>query len=287
MKIQSREGRAKLAQETLQILNQGYYINAKGQKINIQKEIKESVEKARFIPPDEYLFSESSIVSSPENAIVEEIYPTQISVEEKSSLQAAKDWWDQGIRRILLLNFASATNPGGGFLVGANAQEESLARSSSLFATLVKFQKEFYDLHKVHKAPYYSHAMILSPSVVVFRNHEGDLLEKPYFMDILTAPAVNCYTPEAVNPEKVQKIMKTRAGKILKLVSSLEYTHLILGAWGCGAFRNSPEMVAQIFGDLLLPPGPFYGMFRKISFAIIDPSKEKRNLLSFQHLFSS
>ena len=46
----------------------------------------------------------------------------------------------------------------------------------------------------------------------------------------------------------------------------------MLGAWGCGVFKNDPHDVAAAFRALLIPPGaPFRGCFRLVSFAVIGP----------------
>jgi uncharacterized protein (TIGR02452 family) len=79
----------------------------------------------------------------------------------------------------LVLNFASAKNPGGGFLNGARAQEESLARSSALYPCLRK--SGMYDHHRASGDCLYTDWMIVSPEVPVYRDDEtGALLGEAF-----------------------------------------------------------------------------------------------------------
>merc|ERR1712113_859612 len=91
-----------------------------------------------------------------------------------------------------VLNFASARNPGGGFTTGAEAQEESLARSSGLYPCLTKHFQAFFAPHRQAASGLYTHGLIHSPQVPVVRDEHGTLLEKPYLIDFVTAAAPNC-----------------------------------------------------------------------------------------------
>ena len=91
-----------------------------------------------------------------------------------------------------VLNFASAKKPGGGFINGAQAQEESIARSSTLYPSLTTREgKKFYTHYQADpNNAFYTHAMVYSPAVVLFRGDMGDL-KKPIDVDVLTSAAVN------------------------------------------------------------------------------------------------
>ena len=101
--------------------------------------------------------------------------------------------------RPLCLNFASAKNPGGGLLSGSQTQEESLARSSGLYATLLPMT-ELYAYNRHLGTSLYSDYMIYSPDVPVFRSDSGLLLEVPYLASFITAPAVNAGAVEKNEP---------------------------------------------------------------------------------------
>jgi uncharacterized protein (TIGR02452 family) len=179
---------------------------------------------------------------------------TLVEVTTESTLSA--------LRRLgpgaVALNFASAKNPGGGFLRGAIAQEESLARSSTLYATLQG--QRFYSLHTA--GGFYSDAMIYSPKVTVFRDDGGALLEEPYVASFITAAAVNVGAIQPTDFYFVESTMLLRAERVLALASAKRHEKLVLGAWGCGVFRNSPVMVASIFKKLL--DTTYKGHFRHI-----------------------
>ena len=104
---------------------------------------------------------------------------TRFVVENETTLAAASRLSSQlGSPDILCLNFASAHNPGGGFQNGAEAQEESLARSSGLYPTLMA-NPGYYQANGHAKTKLYTHHMIHSPDVPVFRDDEGTLLAHP------------------------------------------------------------------------------------------------------------
>lgn len=106
---------------------------------------------------------------------------------------------------MLALNFASARHPGGGFLGGSQAQEESLARASGLSPCLNQFQ-EMYDTNQRFSSCLYTDHMIYAPDVPVFRDDDDRLLEEPFLVSILTAPAVNAGAVRRNEPHHVQHI---------------------------------------------------------------------------------
>lgn len=182
--------------------------------------------------------------------------------------------------RPLALNFASAKNPGGGFLGGSLAQEESLAVSSALYATLLEDgpQQHYYRPHRDRTRPntgVYSHAMVYSPNVPVFRDDcTLRLLPEPVCCCFLTAPAVNAGVALArgVDEATVRQLMAERIRRVLALALIKGHHTLVLGAWGCGVFRNSPPMIAELFRDELnaIPSGAARRL-RRVVFAIPNP----------------
>lgn len=210
-------------------------------------------------------------------------YDTKISVTGESSLQAIARLAPRAAdKELLCLNFASAKNPGGGFLNGAQAQEESLVRASGLYHCLLE-KREFYDFHRTQGDLLYSDHMILSPGVPVFADDNGRLFETPLLCGILTSPAVNTRMIERNTPEKrsqIRPVMKRRTERVLWLAATSGYKTLILGAWGCGVFGCDPVMVAELFAEAL--NGPFAGCFEQVVFAVYDRSKSGATLAAFE-----
>jgi uncharacterized protein (TIGR02452 family) len=184
------------------------------------------------------------------------------------------------------LNFASAKHPGGGFLSGARAQEESLARASGLYACIAP-QREMYDFNRACGTCLYSDYMIHSPRVPVFRDDDGLLLEEPYLASFLTAPAVNAGAVREDEVRLIEPTMRRRAEKVLGVARHHSHRALVLGAWGCGVFRNDPVMVADHFAGLLGPGGAFHSLFEQVVFAVLDFGERKETFEAFRERFSA
>jgi uncharacterized protein (TIGR02452 family) len=127
--------------------------------------------------------------------------------------------------------------------------------------------------------------MIYSPQVPVIRDDEGELLEEPYRVSILTVPAVNAGAVRSNEPHNVDKIASTMIGRIEKLLSVAvihRHRRLILGAWGCGVFKNDPAQVVRWFYDHLTENPAFQGVFENVVFAVTDWSEERRFIGPFE-----
>lgn len=148
-------------------------------------------------------------------------------------------------KKIIALNFASAHKPGGGYVSGATAQEESLCRASGLYYT-IKDVRGYYEQNERHKTADYTDGMIYSENVPVVRDDSGALLKTPVLCDFITCPAVNKGAARLPDSE-VNAIMKRRIDKIITLAASKKPDVVILGAFGCGVFRNSREDVLPLF----------------------------------------
>lgn len=205
---------------------------------------------------------------------------TSVVVANQTSLAAARDLMDDGFRPAVL-NFASAKSPGGGFLLGARAQEEYLARSSGLYACLAG--NEMYGYHGARSDDMYSDWVIYSPDVPVFRGDSGDLLESPFTVSIITSPAPFAVALRRDSPERLDELPVAFFRRILKVLATgllHEHDSLVLGAWGCGAFANDPSMVAGLFRKAIFEN--FAGAYAKLSFAILDGSPDERVIAPFR-----
>ncbi len=149
-------------------------------------------------------------------------------------------------KKITALNFANALVAGGAYVIGGNAQEESLCRASMLYYT-IKGVKAFYSANRKHFSADYTDGMIYSENVPVIRDDTGRLLENPVNCNFITCPAVNRREAWLMPLRKINGIMERRIEKIVALAVSKKPDIIILGAFGCGAFGNSREDVLPMF----------------------------------------
>lgn len=205
----------------------------------------------------------------------------RISVVNEDSFQAARRF-----EKPFVMNFANAHNPGGGFLLGANAQEEALCRCSTLYASITsKAASEMYVYNNTHLSAVEFDYMLLSPNVCVFRNEKYELLEQPFTAAVITIAAPNRYGAALLAPGKlIEETMVRRIRIMLRIAAKKEYRNLILGAWGCGAFGNKPKDVSGYFQKVLIEEG--YGRcFDEVCFAIYG-STDGKNITAFREKFS-
>jgi uncharacterized protein (TIGR02452 family) len=194
------------------------------------------------------------------------------------------------IAGLLALNFASAKNPGGGFLNRARAQEEDLCRASALYSCLLA-APQYYAANRVETRTsglaLYTDHMILSPGVPFFRAPDHTLLPDLRLVSILTAPAPNTGATLRSQPDAgpaIEQAFRRRIAMVLALAAACGYRRLVLGAWGCGAFRGDPQLVAGIFAEEL--SGRFHRAFQQITFAILARTRPgRRNLAAFERTF--
>ena len=171
--------------------------------------------------------------------------------------------------RVALLNFASPITPGGGWLRGARAQEESLARASAL-AHCLSDDIWYYDSRHARN-PFYDDTVIVTPRVPFFRQHEGDLLATPWQADVLTTAAVHARAVRHYMPgreSEIPRIMLGRAIAMLRAACTLDADVLVLGAWGCGNFGNAPTLIATVFREAFNLVD--MRTFAQIDFAVAD-----------------
>lgn len=204
----------------------------------------------------------------------------EVEVTNESTLQAARRVGGD----VAALVFASAKNPGGGFLGGAKAQEEGIARASALYPCLLR-ASPFYAFHREQRDLRYSDRVIYSPSVPVFRDDRGTLLEEPYPVTFLTAAAPNlgaiARNQPADEPD-VPALVGRRARRVLRVAAAHGHRTLVLGAWGCGVFRNDPAVVADAFAHALRE----VGQFDRVIFAIRDDRSGTPVYRAFESVFA-
>ncbi|MFG2679941.1 TIGR02452 family protein [Streptomyces sp. NPDC048392] len=245
-----------IAQRTEQIVAAGSYRTPDGREVSVAAAAEAAADGTRMYGPGP--------VQPPPFAPVRTVF----EVTGESSLEAARRLGGGAA----VLNFASARNPGGGYLDGAQAQEEALCRASALYTCLLR-AREFYDHHRAHRDPFYTDRVIHSPAVPVFRDDRGRLLDEPYTAGFLTCAAPNAGVVLRTAPERAAELpaaLAARAERVLETAAAHGYRRLVLGAWGCGVFRNDPAQVAGAFRTLLGPGERFAGAFERVTFGILD-----------------
>lgn len=287
-----RANLTKLAEENERLIGEGYYHHSAAGRVSIAAEVRAAAEATRGYQPDELtaLLAELGPAAGPAAGPPARA-PARVEVTGESSLEAAsrlataEDSAEDsaGPGTVGVLNFASARNPGGGYLTGAQSQEEDLCRCSALYTCLLRVP-EYYAAHRASRDPLYSHRVICSPAVPVFRNHHGDLLPAPYPVTFLTCAAPNAGVLAQRAPERlplIPGVLAERVARVLAVAVRHRVDPLVLGAWGCGVFRNSPEQVATAFADQLGAGGGFAGRFDQVVFGIYERDPARPTLATF------
>jgi uncharacterized protein (TIGR02452 family) len=234
-----------MAAETMGICDEGGYQAPSGRSLELREQIQRSIRGSVLYRPD-HVFS-SRELGIPRNGV---ITVTSESVCEACKRLIARE------EKICVLNFASPSAPGGGFLNGRRGQEESLARASALYPTIARHQ-EMYRYALTNPTPIGSDYMIYSPDVPFFREDNGDLMEEPFLVSIITAAAVQA-NQCAAKPDldaAVRDVMRRRLRKILQIAIQYGHRTIVLGAFGCGAFGNDPFVIAELEKELVIDEG--------------------------------
>lgn len=256
--------------------------------------IQNSKSQQRVIPAEEIVFlDEPSRYDT----------PAKVVVSKKRSLEAAMGYPDQ---KVCVLNFASATNPGGGVVNGSNAQEEALCRCSTLFPCIrdEKIKQQFHDKHRMllkngELNALYNNDCIYTPDVTVFKTDtEFPKLmpeDKWFQIDVISCAAPNlrhkpsnAMNPDSGNravfikPSELLALHMKRIERVLEIAKRNKEEVLILGAFGCGAFQNPPEVVADAMARIV----PYTQDFKVIEFAVYCSPQDTRNYDVFKRRLS-
>ncbi len=221
----------------------------------------------------------------------------KVVVSRKRTLEASEQYAKQG-KRVCVLNFASATNPGGGVAHGSSAQEEAICRCSTLYPCLntKEMWKDFYIPHRRMDNPLYNDDCIFTPEVTVFKSDTSfpELLPEAAWwkVDVITcaAPNLRDIPSNRMNPnagsqraeitcEYLRELHSTRIQKIFEVTMANEAEVLILGAFGCGAFCNPPEIVAEVFAEFT---EKYRECFDVIEYAVFHKEWETENYRMFK-----
>ena len=224
-----------------------------------------------------------------------------IVVSNKRSLEAAEAYAKQG-KKVGVLNFASATNPGGGVVNGSSAQEECICRCTTLYPCLNNDElwTKFYKPHRKSANPLYNNDCIYTPNVCVFKSDINfpELLSRDRWwrVNILTCAAPNLrerpsnpmnphagYKQAKLTPAELETLLTSRIRRIFEVAVANGNEVLILGAFGCGAFRNPPEIVAKVFYNLMQD---YLEYFDTIEYAVYHTEREVANYEAFKRIMN-
>lgn len=263
-----------IAIENSNVIKRGEYIK-EGSTKYISTDVNLAIENTKLYKSEEV----SRLSKQIQEILQSQLYETLIEVTPETTTEACYRLIEEGVWDVVCLNFASAVVPGGGYLTGSSAQEECLARASALYHCLLT-QEEYYNHNKSLNSTLYSDYIIYSPKVPFFRDDKHEFLASPVKISVITAPAVNKKYLKREEKVKVDIVMENRIDKILALAVERGHETLVLGAWGCGVFKNNPKKIAISFRSLL--EGKYKGAFKKVVFAI--PRNKDKNLETFKNI---
>lgn len=219
----------------------------------------------------------------------------RVIVSRKRSFAAAEPYAKKG-KRVCVLNFASATNPGGRVTRGSSAQEECLCRCSTLYPCLNTsvMWDAFYTPHRNARNQLYNDDCIYTPEVCVFRADTEDPILLPprawWTTNVLTCAAPNLRRKPGnegnrqatiaaeISEQNLEALLTSRYRRIFSIAAQQKNQVLILGAFGCGAFRNPPQLVAKVFDQV---KEEYQSCFETIEFAVYCSAWDAENYSAF------
>lgn len=239
----------------------GYYTNNENEKVDISDLIYNCLSNTKFYP-ENYDYQLPTLENK-DKGIIE--------IRNESTLKAAHRLRViEQKENVCALNFANSTIPGGGVLQGRRAQEETLCRSSALYYSLKQSKSSlFYQYHESnpHKARgAASDSLIYSPDCPTWIV-DKKILDHPFLTSFISSAAVD-NSFHSLSRDEIKQIHDKRIETIINCAIENGVKNIVLGAFGCGAFLNKPEDIAQSFKRCLVDEEKrFY--FETISFSII------------------
>lgn len=223
--------------------------------------------------------------------------PASVVVSKKRSYEAAAGYQGQ---KVCVHNFASASNPGGGVVHGAGAQEECLCRCSGLYFCLnvSEMWDGFYMPHRGEQNPLHNDDIIYTSGITVFKSDTAQPVLMPeaewYDVNVITCAAPNLRQNPSniynngdgnaaveISEDKLLNLHEKRLARLLDVACMEENEVVILGAFGCGAFRNNPEVVAGAAKNVV---EQYRYAFKTIEFAVYCTPRDSRNYEIFDKI---
>ncbi|MCD7894776.1 MAG: TIGR02452 family protein [Erysipelotrichaceae bacterium] len=275
-KEMKKQRNIQILNDTLAIIENGSYIKD-NHKIELHMNHKDMQEIQVFLPDDIDKLSISSLKKTNHDCTY--------SCENIDALSLASN--KQNEDKVLVLNLASATEPGGRSRKGASAQEENLCQRTSLLLSLESEDaQKYYEYNKALKTRMGSNAIMISPNVEVIKDNSFELLDEPFEIAVMScgAPMIRLGL-EGMTHEEYEALLYKRIQGMLKVAISQDYHHLILGAFGCGVYGNDAAVVSDIF-DKVIKDFNCYQLFDSIDFAVLCNPKKDYNYKEFSRNFS-
>lgn len=285
--LDRRANLTQVATDTIAIAKVGAYVAPSGARVEIAPLVDACVADTRVILDARALIenARASANSTAKGA-------AKVEVTREKSGECARRLVKEGARRVALLNFANGVRVGGGFLYGARAQEEDLCRCSALYASLSsKAAQGFYIENHCTGSALVSDAMIVTPLVPFFRDDTSPslaLLDEPFVTTVITAAApdlgwlhaqVDSNLVKPVEEVELAALFERRARAIVAAAHDDGADAVVLGAWGCGAFGNDPDVVANAFKRALDDVG---ACMERVVFAVWSSSWPSQNEATFR-----
>ena len=262
-----------IANQTIKITNDKYYMLGD--------------RKIKLLPLN---FASVEVISPESSIALAEKYSNMHKKGKMCSFKVTNEDSFQAAHRYdkpFVMNFANAHHAGGGFRLGANAQEEALCRCSTLYSSIQSDEaKVMYRYNNTHLGRVESDYMLLSTDVCVFRDEKCNLLESPFQAAVITVPAPNRRGAAIIASKSfVAETMTRRIRNMLSTAAERRYKNLILGAWGCGAFGNSAADVSGYFHKVLVDE-EFGSLFDEVCFAVYS-KPDGKNITEFRKMFKA
>jgi len=159
-----------------------------------------------------------------------------------------------------LLNMASAKTQGGGVAYGSKAQEEALFRCSNLGLSISSAHYPLGD-----------EKFLYTVDAVFFKDKDYNDLPDGHEADVITCAAIKIV--DGVKEANYEELTNKKIYSILTY-PAFRAENLVVGAWGCGVYKNDPVFIANTFKKHLITLRHLYD---KVIFAVINDENSVGN----------
>ena len=274
------------------IVAAGAFVSSSGRTISLRDDVDRMLAATKLYRPADCADVVDAVKRAPTSAGAGTA--TRIEVTNETTAAATRRLARDGCHSVACLNFASARTPGGGYRSGARAQEEDLARKSALAAYLESaVARPYYEAKRAHASLLYTDHLVWTPAVPFFRDDDLALVDDVWHAHVVTSPAPNrgallaridSHAPLDVEDAErsIVATLRRRAEHVVAVLAKEGAKNVVLGAWGCGVFKNDPVVVADVLAQVL----ERYRAFERVVFAVFDPSSSQPSLRAFTERFA-